>query len=403
MSDGTAEPWTPTLSDRTLEYGEEVTDALLGVDELYREESGDETGLAVLDMSDGRTPERFEDYGAAEARFAELQDAAADLPEPDRRTYYRQVCESTRAFVEWRTDGLPFEEQVRRFLHVPSDPPKASEVERIRADILDELRTLGYDGSLPEAVERWRADNRVPAADAPDVLSSLLDETRDRVLETFDVDPSMVPEMDARGVTDAAFNAMCDYSNRTVVINTDPTLTEPWLTKLAIHEGYPGHVLQFSLREGWYDRGVAPADGLLSVVNTASSTTFEGIADAGIHLLGMDGGDVRVADLAGRYQTALATIAADRFHRSGDSRDEVRTYLADRALFGDEGWVDNRVKFLTAPERATLMYSYWHGEPSVSAALESIPEAQLPDFFTFLYGRLHSVDTVDMFEHRFPE
>ena len=32
-------------------------------------------------------------------------------------------------------------------------------------------------------------------------------------------------------------------------------------------------------------RGAAPADGLLSVVNTASSCTFEGIADNGLRVL----------------------------------------------------------------------------------------------------------------------
>lgn len=394
------EHWTPTLSDRTLAYSESVTDALLGVDTLYREESGDETGLAVLDMSEGRTPTQFEDYEAALDRFADLEEDTESLPEPDRRTYYRQVCASTRAFIEWRTDGLPFRDQVRRFLHVPADPPSDAEVERIRTEIETHLRSLGYDEALPHAVEEWQADRAVAAADVSSVLSSFLDRTRDRVLEAFDLSPAMIPEMDARGVSDAPFNAMCDYANRTVVINTDPTITEPWLLKLAIHEGYPGHVLQFALREGWYDQGVAPADGLLSVVNTASSTTFEGIADSGLQFLGMDETDVTIADLAGRYQTALATIAADRFHRADDSREEIRRYLADNALFGDNGWVDNRVKFLTAPERATLMYSYWHGQPSVSGAFESVPADQRADFFTYLYGRLHSVDTVEMFEDR---
>ena len=52
---------------------------------------------------------------------------------------------------------------------------------------------------------------------------------------------------------------------------------------------YPGHYVQFKLRETWYNReGSAPADGLLSVVNTASSHTFEGIADNGMTLAGLD-------------------------------------------------------------------------------------------------------------------
>lgn len=390
--------WTPALSSRSLEYGETLADALLGVDRLYREESGDDVGLAVLDMSDGRPPEEFEDYSEAADRFAQLESNVSDLPEPDRRLYYRQVCESTSSFIEWRTDGLGFTDQVRQFLHVSPDPPTENDIERIEAAIADELDALGYDDHLPRACSKWKADNSVSASDTPTVLSSLLDEVRDATLDLFDVPPSGVPEMDARGVTDAPFNAMCDYPNRTVVVNTDPDLTRPWLRKLAIHEGFPGHALQFSLRERWYDEGHAPADGLLSVVNTASSTTFEGIADAGTRLLGLDGGEDRIARLIGRYQTAIATLAAYRFHMAGADESEIGSFLTDRALFGDEGWVNNRVKFLTAPERAALMYSYWHGEPSVTTTLEAVPDDRVGEFLTYLYGRLHSVDSLEMFE-----
>ena len=41
------------LSQDTLAYGERVAAALLGLDALYRAESGDEDGLVVLDMSCG--------------------------------------------------------------------------------------------------------------------------------------------------------------------------------------------------------------------------------------------------------------------------------------------------------------------------------------------------------------
>jgi len=66
---------------------------------------------------------------------------------------------------------------------------------------------------------------------------------------------------------------MLEVQARTVELNIDPTLTRPALKHLAVHECYPGHYVQFKLREAWYASGEAPADGLLSVVNTASSCT----------------------------------------------------------------------------------------------------------------------------------
>lgn len=386
------------LSSRTLGYAEELTDATLGLDAFYRNESGDEVGLAVLDLSRDRTPIDFTDYGEAKAVFAELRDRAADLPEPDRRTYYRQFCESMLAFIEWRQEGLPLAEQVERFLHVPSDPPSKEELADLQSDLSAVLGRLGYEGSVEQQCTDWKDDTTVPAEKAPAVLSELMDEMRRTTLDQLDVAPGAGEQMGASGVTGASFNAKCDFTERTVVINTDPQLTRPWLRKLAVHEGFPGHALQFSLRKHWYQTDMAPADGLLSVVNCASSATFEGIADSGLRLLN-DGDDSdRAAGLVGRYQTGIATAAAWRHHADDWTESEIRDWLADRAVYGDEGWVDNRVGFLTAPERATLMWSYWYGEPVVSEAIKEVDRDDREEFVRFLYGRMHSPQSVWQFD-----
>ena len=103
------------LSDATLAYAEELTTALLGVDALYRAESGDQDGLVVLNMSTSHQPEQFASYDDARARFADLERRAAELPEPDRQLYYAQACRSTLAVISWRRGELPFTGQDRRF------------------------------------------------------------------------------------------------------------------------------------------------------------------------------------------------------------------------------------------------------------------------------------------------
>ena len=57
--------------------------AILGTDALYRAESGDETGLAVLNMDTDRlfTPEPMASYAAASARWDDLSARAEALPE----------------------------------------------------------------------------------------------------------------------------------------------------------------------------------------------------------------------------------------------------------------------------------------------------------------------------------
>ena len=103
-----------TLSDETLAYGRQITTALLGVDTLYRAESGDTAGLAVLNMdTDGEfPPDAFTGYAEAAGRFSQLREEAAALPERDRRRYYDDLCHSTESFIRWRSEELTFPEQL---------------------------------------------------------------------------------------------------------------------------------------------------------------------------------------------------------------------------------------------------------------------------------------------------
>jgi hypothetical protein len=166
-----------------------------------------------------------------------------------------------------------------------------------------------------------------------------------------------------------------------------------------VHEGLPGHYLQFTLRRQWVESGEAAADGLLSVVNTASSSVFEGIADAGMHMIDwIDSDDDRVQSLLNRHRAAIGTVAAWRLHALGQPAADVADWLREHALVGGAGWVDNRMRFIASPARAVLIWSYWWGERSVAPVWARVPAARRPEFVRYLYGRMHSTETVAMFE-----
>lgn len=383
-----------------LAHGEAVTRALLGVDAIYREESGDEVGLVVLDMDTERRyePEPFDSYADARRRWEVLWREAARLSEPDRRRYYRQLAGSTIAFIAWREEGLRFERQLTGFLHVPGGPIADRELGDLRRAIGAGLTALGYGGSLARQCAEWEAATRVPADEVAGVLGELMDEawsrTEERLLE---IPASRDDAMRVETVSGAAFNARCNYAVRRVEINIDPVLTRPALKHLAVHEGCPGHYVQFKLRETMARAGEATADVLLSVVNTASSSVFEGIADTGLSMLDWEDDDDRVQSLLGRYRTAIATVAAWRLHALGHHAADVKDWLAERALTGGDGWVENRMAFISAPERAVLIWSYWYGEPAVRAAWERVEPGDQPAFLRYLYGRMHSLETVSAF------
>ncbi len=394
------------LSDATLHYAEDLTRALLGVDALYVAEQGAAATdgplperLVVLNMSTTHAPEPFADYAEARARFTALQAHAAALPEADRRVYYDQCCASTVAFTHWREGDLPFREQIAGFLHVPAAPASDAELDALRGEMRAILTRLGYAGDLPAQAAAWEERHRVPPVDVPAVLDALLSEAWERTVQHIEIPAPQSDGMRVVTETGVPYNARCNYPERKVHLNVDPVLTRPGLKHLAIHECYPGHYVQFKLREVGYARGTAPADSLLSVVNTASSSTFEGIADNGMAVLDwVEDDDDRFSALMTRYRSGIGTGAAWRWHALGWPETDVGGWLRGQTLVGGEGWVANRMRFIAAPGRCALIWSYWQGEPAVASVWERVPADRRPEFLRFLYERMHSPQSVALFE-----
>ncbi len=392
------------LSAETLDYGRRATEALLGLDRLFRTEGREDSaeGLAVvsLDREFRHRPRPFADYHEAGQAFETLRRAAASLAEADRRAYYDDLCHSSLAFIQWRRSGLAFTRQIQDFLHVPPEPASEAEIGELRDRIGDCLAGMGFRGPLSEQCAAWEERCRIPAQEVPAVLQELLEEAWTRTEERLLPIPR--PRSDGMrvvAVTGAAFNARCDYLSRKIELNVDPVLTRPGLKHLAAHEGCPGHYLQFTLRQTLAESGEAPADVLLSLVNSASSSVFEGIGDSGITMLDwMETDDDRVQSLMNLYRAAIGTEAAWQIHALGWPVEEVAGHLAGRSLIGGEGWVANRVKFIQSPARAVLIWSYWWGERVVTNAWRRVRADQRGDFLRFLHGRMHSNRSIEMFE-----
>jgi hypothetical protein len=388
------------LSDATLAYGEKMVVALLGVDDLIKNGAGEEDDrLVVLNMAPDHVPLRFDGFDAALSHFEELRRQSGTLPEADRRVYYDQLCGSTIALMHWRQGLLPFREQITQFLHVPPAPASDAELDSLRTALRTRLTAMGYSGDLREQCAAWQQRNAVPQDEVAGVLQALMDEAWDRTGQRMDIPAPKSDGMRVTIVTGASFGARCDYLKRTVELNARPNVTRQSLKHLAVHECYPGHYVQFKLRETWYKDGLAPADGLLSIVNSASSSPFEGIASNGLYVLDwVESDDDHVAELMRKYGSALATGGAWQMHALGRSDEEVQAWLGERALLGSEDGAVRRTRFFAAPQRAALIWSYWWGDRAVEPVWQRQPPERRDDLLRYLYGRMHSVQTVGMFD-----
>jgi len=389
------------ISNETSEYGKRVMTALLGVDQLYRSESADVDGLAVLNMDHKGEypPESFGSYHEARECFEILKNDAINLPEKDRQVYYDQLCHSTLAFIKWRDRGLEFNSQLSDFLHIPVQPASENELDDLRKKMQALLNQMDYHGDLKTQCTAWEEKNRVPSDEISEILENLLSEAWDHTEKLLIKIPAPKSDgMQVNTVSGVSFNARCNYIERTVELNIDPILTLPGLKHLVVHECYPGHYLQFKMRETMYQKGLAPADVLLSIVNSASSSVFEGIADVGMKMINwIETDDDRFLSLMNRYRAGIGTGAAWRLHSLGWSEKEVFDWLNSQSLVGGEGWVKNRMGFIAAPARAVLIWSYWWGKKVVEPVWDRIPAKHRPEFLRFLYGRMHSNKTVTMF------
>jgi hypothetical protein len=54
--------------------------------------------------------------------------------------------------------------------------------------------------------------------------------------------------------------------------------------------------------------------------------------------------------------------------------------------------------FISSPSRAVLIWSYWWGEAVVAPVWEKIPLAYRAEFIRYMYDRVHSNNSIAMFE-----
>ena len=385
------------LSDKTLAYAEKIAAITLGIDALYRKElNGEGDGLVVINMGN-TTPKALSGYDDARAQLAELAREAFTLPEADRRLYYTQTCSTLSAFCAWRQGLLPdMASQIDLFLNVDPAPASDAVLDGYFKELRAMLTGMGYTGDLMQQCAAWEQKNLVPADEVQDTMNAMMAEAREKCGNILEL-----PENDyyhcevERGMP---YNARSDYDHRCVVINIDPILTRPALKHLVCHEAYPGHFIQFSLRRMQYERGEGGADGLLSVVNHTSSSTFEGIADAGIEFIDwVEDDNDRVSMLISTIQAALGTAASYRMHTLKQSDEEVADFLRRNAVAGGEGWVANRMGFIRDIARSALIWSYWRGDQGVFGVWNRVAPEDRARFFEYIYGRLHTVQSMQLF------
>lgn len=172
----------PALSDKTLALSEKVAHATMGIDALYRQETGaesDREGLVVVQMAEV-SPTPFASYGEAQEYLADLAQQALALPEPDRRLYYTQACTSLWSFCAWRQGKLErMSDQISLFLHADPAPATSAQLDGYYRQLRSLLTEMGYTGDIKAQIAAWEAKNLVPADEVQDTMNAMMVQARE--------------------------------------------------------------------------------------------------------------------------------------------------------------------------------------------------------------------------------
>ena len=269
---------------------------------------------------------------------------------------------------------MSYSDKVRELVGAPAAPVDEARIEGLTRDLDAALTRAGVTGAgLSERVHRWEADRAIDPAQLEQVFTELLAAAKARtdgsIFDTGDY------EMRLNAVSDAPYTARCGFKERRMDLNVDNRFTRAAMKHLVCHEVFPGHATQLLYTLAEVQAGRSPADALLCTANAVTGCVQEGIGDQGVALIDwIEDEDDEIHMLLRPLKSAVQTTAAWRMMVQGEPREVVADYLRT-AAFGQEAWVQGRLRMAEHPFRGPFIASYYAGNESVRQVRERVPAA----------------------------
>lgn len=337
------------------------------------------------------------------ADAADLLDrVAADVPEPDRRSWLTAQLVALRTQAEaLGGDAQPYVEHVTRcFDWAPLRRDEA--VFDAAAAEIDAL--LPSPEPLADRIAAWDDRFVVPPDRLPDILAWLIATFRARAAAMFGLPAG--EDLRVRLVTKQPWTGYNCYDGglrSRVDLNTDLPTRAAELIHVAAHETYPGHHLEHAWKEAELVERLGRLESSILLINTPECLVSEGLADLGhrfaspppdepdllVELYERAGLDVArdpaAARAAATTSVALAgprrrlresrVNAALMRHADGVSHDEVLAWLERVGRFAPSV-AAKRLEFIEHPLWRTYIFVYHEGEALLRRWLEAVPESE---------------------------
>lgn len=407
------EPSAPTVANdsqvaagRAIDpgaFGATLTAVTMGIDAIERSRPRgtsllDGEGLVPIYMGSDLVPaRRYASWEEVNEDLAALEASAGQIPEGPRAVFLRGMLISLKVAVRLFAGASPsFEEKVRDLVGAPTGPVDPAVIEDIRGRLDALLRRQGaVRGDLGERIKAWEEGRFIDPSRLEATFTELLAEARARtdarIIDTGGYEMVLNP------VRDMPFTARCNFNQGQMDLNVDQRFTRSALKHLVCHEVHPGHVTQLLYTRAEVEAGRSEAEALLCTANTVTGCVQEGIGDQAVQLIDwIEDEDDEIHLELRRLRSATQTSAAWHLMVDGWAADRVADYLR-RTAFGQEAWIQGRLRMAAHPFRGPFIASYWAGNESVRRVRERVAAAQRPGFLAYLYGQVHSPESLEMF------
>jgi hypothetical protein len=239
---------------------------------------------------------------------------------------------------------------------------------------LDEL--LPGSGDLADRYERWGAASMIPAELIEPLVTAIMAEARARTADLVDLPAGDGVELTTvRDVPWIAYHIYLGAHRGRVEVNVSLAKSSMELVHLTLHETYPGHQAERSLKEARLARDRGLIEETLVLACTPQSLLTEGIAELGVDVL-LDGPGgptieaiVRDAGIAFDLAEARAieralmpcrwaeVNAALLMYDGGADDADVHAYLRRWGLLSTE-LADHLIRYLREPTSRTYISNY---------------------------------------------
>jgi hypothetical protein len=293
-------------------------------------------------------------------------------------------------------DAIPFGRRVATYLGVPGEPVADETLSDMERSLAQRLAGAGHAGSLPAALQSWRAANRVPPETFAERAAAMIDAARRETHARVAALPDGA-EAEFEPVRNVFYNgyskATGKYRSR-VMLNAELGWTAPALAHVVAHESFPGHSALNAIRQRQGLDGTLPPEAGFYFSNTPITPIIEGTCNLGMRLLGWcRTPDDEIADLEKRYRAGLSTAWVYRLHQDGWSGDRLVAEMMERRGI-PRLEAETHLRFLADPLWCTGIPHYYYGTEAVrDAYLRFEAAGRGAEFREILYREVHTFGT----------